>query len=36
VKDSKVSYGEVLKRAVNNWYINAREAVEPGLVRAVI
>ena len=36
VKGSHVSYEEVLKRATNNWYIEAQDAVALGLVRAVI
>ena len=36
IKDSKVSREEVLKRATDNWYIEAQEAVELGLIQAVI
>ena len=36
VRDSKVSMEEVLKRAPCNWYIEAEEARELGLIRGVI
>ncbi|KQY96455.1 ClpP family protease [Brevundimonas sp. Root1423] len=36
VRDSNVTLEDVLKRAPENWYIEAEEAVELGLVRAVI
>ncbi len=36
VRGSKVGLDEVLQRAPSNWYIEANEAVELGLVQAVI
>jgi len=36
VAGSKVSLDEVLKRAPSNWYIEASEAVELGLIEAVV
>lgn len=36
VRGSKVTLDEVLRRAPSNWYIEASEAVELGLVEAVI
>jgi ATP-dependent protease ClpP protease subunit len=36
VRGSDVSLEEVVKRAINNWYIGADEAVSLGIVRAVI
>ncbi|MGX5913232.1 ATP-dependent Clp protease proteolytic subunit [Aliidiomarina sp. Khilg15.8] len=36
VKDSKVDFETVRERAHENWYINCREAIELGLVHAVI
>ncbi|MBS0361568.1 MAG: ATP-dependent Clp protease proteolytic subunit [Proteobacteria bacterium] len=36
IRGSSVSLEELLKRAPSNWYIEAREAVELGLVEAVI
>ena len=36
IRGSKVTLDEVLERAPSNWYIEAHEAVELGLIRAVI
>ena len=36
VLGSKVTIEEVLRRAPSNWYVEAREAVELGLIEAVI
>ncbi len=36
IADSSVSMNEVLRRAQSNWYIEAQEAVELGLVEAII
>ena len=36
VRDSRVTMEEVLQRAPSNWYIEAQEAVDLGLVAAVI
>ena len=36
IRGSKVTMQEVLERAPSNWYIEASEAVELGLIRAVI
>lgn len=36
VRGSKVSLEEVLRRAPSNWYVEAAEAVELGLIEAVI
>lgn len=36
VRGSKVSLEEVLRRAPSNWYVEAREALELGLIEAVL
>jgi ATP-dependent protease ClpP protease subunit len=36
VKNSKISLEDVIEKVKTNWYIDAREAVKMGLVRAVI
>jgi hypothetical protein len=36
IKGSSVTMEEVLKRAPDNWYIEAQEAVKLGLIQAVI
>lgn len=36
VRDTAVTYGEVVKRALANWYIEAEDAVKLGIVRATI
>jgi ATP-dependent protease ClpP protease subunit len=36
VRGSRVSFDEVLERATSNWYIEAREALELGLIQGVL
>lgn len=36
IKGSKIELDEVIRRAIDNWYVEAHEAVDLGLVRAVI
>lgn len=36
IQGSKVTMDEVLRRAPENWYVEAHEALDFGLVRAVL